>query len=136
MKPKEYLLKHGHITSIGRGRLSREHIAIIEQAVSEGVSIEGYSVSKPTAAVADKPTVERVQRDPNTIPDVPDETRPESSWQAYANDREVGMRTVCNVCGSSLSYCPCSEPKVWVDYDRQAVVYFKPRKIPLTNRKW
>lgn len=137
MKPKEYLLKHGHIDSIGRGRLSREHIAIIEKAVAEGVNIEGYSVSsKPTA---ETPKVAREPR-ADTIPDVPDESRPEKNWQAYRKSGvdivDVGMRTVCNNCGSSLTYCRCPKPVVWVDADIEAVVYFKPRTSPLPTKRW
>lgn len=50
MKPKEYLLSIGAISEIGRGRLSVDNIAKVKQAVSEGIVIEGYSVSTPASA--------------------------------------------------------------------------------------
>lgn len=131
MKPKEYLLKHGHISEIGRGRLSAAHIAIIKEAVAKGENIEGYSVSTAPATSA-KPAAE-VTREArsDSIMDVPDESRPEKEWSAYrfedGKQVPVGIRTVCNNCGSSLSYCHDRKPVVWVDHETEAVVYFKPR---------
>lgn len=130
MKPKEYLVKHGHLTEVGRGRLSAAHIEIIRKAVAAGENIEGYSVTKPTTAAAGEPKVERAPRG-DTIPDVPEESRPEKDWTAYRHEDgkkvDVGMRTVCNNCGSSLTYCRDRKPVVWVDHERESVVYFKPR---------
>lgn len=137
MKPKEWLLKNGHIKEITRGRLSRENIERIENAVREGAVIEGYAVSKSTPAdnkpvEVDKRPVANVK----TVADVPDERRPEDTWEAFTDDHAVSMRTVCNVCGNSLSYCPCSSPLVWLDFDRQAVVNFRVRKSPLPIKRW
>lgn len=129
MKPKEWLKANGHITEIGRGRMSREHIALVEAAVASGVAIEGYAVSSKPAN-ADKP-VERVAVDSKTIADIGEPTRDERSLMAYRVEEgknvEIGMRTVCNACGSSLTYCGDASPRVWIDHERQAVVNFKPR---------
>lgn len=138
MKPKEWLYKHGHITEIGRGRMSREHIALIEQAVRDGETIEGYAVSTVQPKSQDEksaPAVEKVAINANRVIDIPDETRPESSWTAHTSEGEVGMRTVCNVCKSSLTYCPCAQPRVWISHESEGVVFFKPRTTPI-KRKW
>lgn len=141
MKPKEYLLKHGHITHIGRGRMSAEHIAIIKKAVAAGENIEGYSVARPsTAAPVPQSEDSQVVRESrsDSIPDVPEESRPEKDWTAYRHEDgkqvEIGMRTVCNNCNSSLTYCRCNRPVVWVDYDSETVVYFKPRTSPQVRK--
>ena len=144
MKPKEYLYKHGHIKEIGRGRLSREHIAIIEDAVKGGEVIEGYSTSTVASGVTDdmsKPIkVEKtvLKSDPNVVYDVPNPSRDESRVEAYTfNNGEsvsVGMRTVCNNCRCSLNYCPCPTPKVWIDHTTEGVVKFKERKNPSKTR--
>lgn len=133
IKPKQWLYDNGHTDSLGgRGRMSAAHKALIEAAVASGVNIEGYAVvNRPTIAT-DKPAeVKRVAPNPNVIADVPDMTRDENEIMAFyrADGKvvEIGMRTVDNVCGSSLTYCPCESPRVWVDHDQQVVVNFKPR---------
>lgn len=137
MKPKDWLHKNGHIETIGRGRMSAAHIALINEAVANGEQIEGYSIvsdkgiAKATGETA-APTVERTKVDPNRIPDVPDVARDERTTMAYhfvdGKRVEIGMRTVDNVCGSSLTYCHCENPVVWVDFDRSVVVNFGTRK--------
>lgn len=131
MKPKEYLVKEGHIKVAGRGRLSRENIAIIEAAVARGVAIEGYSVSTP--ATASEPAEVKRAAPAVDVYDVPDEKRPERDWEAVrVNDQTViGMRTVCNVCRNSLNYCWCQFPMVWAGHNHQSEVYFKPRTTPV-----
>lgn len=141
MKPKEFLLKNGHIKEITRGRLSRDNIALIEEAVKNGVKIEGYSVSTGPEPDKTAPVVEKVKTDPNRILDIPEfPLRDESVWEAYANVDgkivSVGMRTVCNTCKCSITYCGCKTPVVWVDSDTSAVVVFKPRSKSLSNKRW
>jgi hypothetical protein len=107
----------------------------------DGWDIEGYVVTPgkpdPLAKIPlPGPTVERVKVDPNRIYDVPDVARDEDSWQAFTSEGEVGMRTVCNGCRSSLNYCHCPHPRVWVDHLTEAVVVFKPRKNPLPAKRW
>lgn len=136
MKPKQWLAQNGHIADPNqRGRLSAAHKALIEKAVLDGADIDGYAVSK---AVSDTPApkVERVSVDPNRIADVPDESRPETDWEAHTNNGPIGMRTVCNTCHSSLTYCHCPHPKVWLDSDTEGVVFFRARKSPLPKKKW
>lgn len=130
MKPKEWLKENGHIKEVGRGRMSVAHIALIKDAVSKGVEIEGYSSSKPTAQT-DKPTVERTPKTPTTgMIDCPDPLRDSRDFVVVRRDNgkpipNVGPATVCNGCHSSLTYCPCPEPRVWLDHEREAVVSFK-----------
>jgi hypothetical protein len=140
MRPKDYLYSKGLIDNPKqRGRLSLAHKEIIEQAVRDGVQIDGYSVAKSTAPVKDDgtsvPKVERVEK--GGIVDIGDETRPEKSWQAhYMMDGEKVMRTVCNTCNSSLTYCHCRTPYVWHDHERQGLVQFSLRKDPLPVNPW
>jgi hypothetical protein len=131
MKPKEWLHKNGHIEVIGRGRLSGAHIALIQEAVANGVQIEGYSVvsGNQNTETTTAPTVQRTAVDPNRIVDVPDAVRDEREVEAFYREDgkvvKIGMRTVDNVCGNSLTYCHCESPRVWVDSDRQVVVNFR-----------
>lgn len=129
MKPKEYLVKHGHIKEAGRGRLSKEHIAIIEAAVRNGAVIEGYSVSTAASTSDDKPAEVKKSVDPNAIQDVPEETRPEREWVArrVSDGKFVGMRTVCNRCKNSLTHCLCHVSMVWADHNTEVAVEFVPR---------
>lgn len=144
MKPKDWLLANGHIKEITRGRMSRENIALIENAVRDGAVIDGYVVSKVEPKVTkDVPApskVERVTVATDRIADVPDEVRPESEWEAYTYldgaKRPVGMRTVCNQCGNSLTYCHCRTPVVWLDHEVTGLVSFTVRTKPLLNKRW
>lgn len=138
MRPKEWLAANGHIDNPNqRGRLSKDHTALIEQAVRDGAKIDGYAVS-------DKPTdsevkVEKVSVDPNRVYDVPDETRPETSWTAHVyiggEKHAVGMRTVCELCSSSLTYCHCRGPIVSVNNETYLVM-FAPRPQGDRINKW
>lgn len=141
MKPKEALVKDGFLPAGSenkRGRLSGEAIERCKELVSQGWNIDGYSVVKSnepedekTAPVAKKTAAP----DPNRVYDIPDEVRSEDVWQAYTyvggKRTEVGMRTVCNSCGASLTYCRCRTPMVWIDFDQQSVVNFTTRTTPL-----
>jgi hypothetical protein len=129
MKPKEALVKDGFLPPGSeniRGRMSKDAIARCEQLASQGWQIDGFQVKKSSDTAAPV-EVERVKVDPTSIPDVPDQTRPEQSWTAHTSEGEVGMRTVCNVCRNSLTYCFCPVPKVWIDHQTEAAVYFKQR---------
>jgi hypothetical protein len=135
MKPKAALVKAGILPAGSenkRGRLSLDMIEKVKELAIANPSwnIEGYEVSKPTAAT-DKPEVVKVKNNGTGILDVPDEAKSESLWEAFVNDNgktiPVGMRTVDNVCGNSLTYCRCASPKIWLDHAREGVVYFKAR---------
>lgn len=133
MKPKEWLFQNGHIKEIGRGRLSREHIDLIKDAVNHGAMIEGYSVeSTPNSTV--KTVVKTDKPASDVVWDIGAPLRDERTIEATAAGKTIGMRTVCQICGNSLTYCPCNNPKVWVDHDHQDVVKFATRKQPMTPR--
>lgn len=134
MKPKEWLLKNGHISEIKRGRMSREHIELIQDAVRSGVVIEGYAVSTVQPKTAEEP--KEVKKVPTgtaqPIFKVPDESRDERDFKAsgFLNGKKVpvGMRTVCNGCGSSLTYCHCANSRVWVSHEHESVVVFSKKR--------
>lgn len=130
MKPKEWLKKEGHITEIGRGRLSAENIARIKDAVSRGVMIEGYSVStaRPTSTT-EAPEVERTTSETGMV-DVPEPVRLADEWDAFDDTGKrfaIGIKGVCENCRSSVTYCRCKYPVLRVDNDRVSVVTFKPK---------
>jgi uncharacterized Zn-finger protein len=110
-----------------RGRLSKAADARCQALAAEGIDIQGYEVSGTPQSVKGV-TVEKVKHDPNRIADVPDPSRSESDWTAHTSEGPVGMRTVCNLCHSSLTYCWCQHPRVWVDVDTEGVVYFTPTR--------
>lgn len=134
MKPKVALVKDGYLppgSENKRGRLSGDAIERCKVLAAQGWDIEGYVSSKPTEGAA--PVVEKVkvQAGSKEIADISEPFRDEGYWKAYGNHNgtniPIGMRTVCNQCGNSLTYCPCKSPRVWVDYDAQVVVNFTPR---------
>lgn len=136
MKPKAALVKDGfvegdHTWSPGdenkRGRLSGVAKARLTELALQGWPIDDYSVTK--SADTSKPdTVVKVKTDPNTVADIPNPTRDEKAMEAYSGTVKVGMRTVCNNCRRSLTYCLCESPRVWLDHETQGVVNFKPVK--------
>lgn len=130
MKPKDALVKDGFLPAGSenkRGRLSGAAIERCKELAASGWQIDGYSVSQ-SANTSEPAKVEKVKNDPNRVFDVPDQTRPESSWTAWVGIVPIGMRTVCNNCRCSLTYCPCESPRVWLDHETQGVVNFKPVK--------
>lgn len=139
MKPKVALVKDGFLPAGSenvRGRLSGAAIERCKQLAAQGWDIEGYSVSKSTDSTT-APVVEKVKAIDAGIVEIPNEYRAEANWTAHTTEGEIGMRTVCNVCGASLNYCGCLHPKVWVDFDREGVVYFKPRTNSLVpGKRW
>lgn len=131
MKPKAALVKDGftegdHTWSAGdenkRGRLSLVAKARLTELASKGWQIDDYSVSKSEAGEV---TVTKVKSDPNAVAEIPNPTRDEKALNAYSGTVKIGMRTVCNNCRRSLTYCPCEQPRVWLDCDLQGVVHFK-----------
>lgn len=132
MKPKQWLFDNGHIDKMGQGRMSAVHIALVKEAVSNGVQIEGYSVvtSKPSATTA-KPaeTVERTTSETGMV-DVPEPVRMADEWDAFDDTGkrfDIGIKGVCENCRSSVTYCRCKFPVLRVDNDRVSVVTFKPK---------
>ena len=133
MKPKQWLFDNGHITSMGRGRMSADHKALITAALlaDPKLVIEGYSVSKP-APTTGKPaaaTVERTTSDTGMV-DVPEPVRMADEWEAFDDTGKrfaIGIKGVCENCRSSVTYCRCPYPVLRVDNDRVSVVTFKPK---------
>ena len=143
MKPKAALVKDGFLPAGSedkRGRLSGAAIERCKELAAEGWQIEGYAlVAQPTGSTAPR-EVEKVKvaTGEKVIADIPvSPLRDEKVWTAYANVDgkvvSVGMRTVCNTCHSSITYCPCKSPVVNMGHlpgvatDATAVVNFKPR---------
>lgn len=132
MKPKEWLFQNGHIESIGRGRLAAHHKALIEEALSKDSSlhIEGFSVTTVATAQTEGKKAERTPKESTGILDVPDPLRDARDFTLVLRDTGkpvpgLGMKNVCNGCHNSFTYCPCPNPRVWVDADIESVVSFK-----------
>ena len=129
MKPKDALVKDGFLpegSQNKRGRLSAAAIARCTELASQGWQIDGYVTSQ--SASQDAPVVKKVaQSNVKEVADIGEPYRDENYWTASADGHPVGMRTVDNVCGNSLTYCPCPHPRVWVDFDHEAVVQFSPK---------
>lgn len=131
MKPKVALVKDGFLppgSENTRGRLSGAAIERCKELAAGGWDIEGYVSSKSTGSpVVEKVKVAAVGKE---IADIGNPLRDESVWEAYAvhdgKNVPVGMRTVDNLCGNSLTYCLCRSPRVWLDHDLEVVVNFKP----------
>lgn len=133
MKPKEWLYKNGHIEKADmnrRGRMSLAHKALIEAAVANGEKIDGYAVSSKPAIATDKPvTVERVAVDINRVVDCPEPLRDARDFRVLDKAtgkpiHAVGPANICNGCKNSFTYCPCKNPRIWLDHDRETVVEF------------
>jgi hypothetical protein len=127
LKPKDALVKDGFLppgSEKQRGRLSGAAIDRCKELAGQGWDIEGYSVTVSSDSTA-ATVVQKVKADPNAVVDIPNPTRDETAMTAWAGDVNVGMRKVCNNCRRSLTYCPCPQPRVWVDHETQAVVHFR-----------
>jgi len=123
VKPKVALVKDGFLppgSENKRGRISLDAIERLKELASQGWKIDGYE--------AKGDTVEKVKTDPNAVIDIPDATIDERTVRAFTSEGEIGLRTVCNNSGVSMTFCPCPGHKVWLDHEREGVVYFKPRK--------
>jgi hypothetical protein len=111
MTKKQALLKDGFPVSAGRGRLSREATARVEELVAQGWAIEGYAQQKSvteTVAVKKVPvkSSEKVVQEFVILYD-------ERMYKAVADDgKEYGMREVCNTCMVSLVQNHCSNPSI------------------------
>lgn len=137
IKPKAALVKSGFLppgSENKRGRMSAAAIAECERLVTEeGYQIEGFAIaSQPTGSTAPR-EVERVKPENGVkaIADIGEPLRSEKDWTAYANINgkvvPIGMRTVDNTCGNSLTYCPCRSPRVnHLDSTDSVLVNFKP----------
>lgn len=139
MKPKQALVKDGFLpkgSENKRGRMSGAAIERCQYLVDhEGYTIEGFAKSsasgKPALETA-KPEIVRVKTDANRMLDVPDALRSDKDWTLVRKDTRkpihaVGMRNVCQGCGSSFTYCPCSTP-TFLDNTGVIAVEFRQKK--------
>lgn len=140
IKPKVALVKDGFLPAGSenkRGRLSAAAIQRCKELAATGMQIEGYETVKSSTPDA-APVVNKVKVSTGSteIADIGEPFHHEEAWQAFTSEGEVGMRTVCNTCKSSLTYCPCQHPVVNIDHMRVGVVSFKPRTTPLPAKRW
>ena len=133
MRLKETLAKHGYIdkSQVTRGRPSRQMVEWGREVIDKGLEthIEGFDYAPNGTPAPAKPAAAAPKPAPKagTVLDVPDMVRDEDLWTAHAEGKEIGFRTVCNGCRGSLGWCRCETPKVWVAFNREAPVTFKPR---------
>lgn len=128
MKPKVALVKDGFLPAGSenkRGRLSADAIERCKVLVSQGWDIEGYSVSRESSGVTSAEVAKVARVDSSSVSEIPNPTRDESAMTAWVGTKHIGMRTVCNNCRRSLTYCLCPSPKVWVDHNDEGVVHFR-----------
>ena len=131
--PKHALLDAGRIDTIGRGRISRDNNAWLDEQVSSGAfTVSGMSLKASTGPTPAPPTVERVKASETGVVDVREPTRDLSSLECNA---DAGMKAVCWNCNSSLTYCPCESPRTMVN-GSLGVVHFKPRTHALPKNPW
>lgn len=119
----------------GRGKPSRLMQEQADMLVTEhAYRIKGRTVDKSSTSTA--PTVQRVKAAVGkVISDIPDQMRG-IDLIPYVEGKpwKMGIAGCCNLCGNSLTYCPHPEPVVWVDFDRESVVTFRPGKGVKTSR--
>jgi hypothetical protein len=139
MKPKQALVKDGFLpkgSENGRGRLSVKGAERCQYLVDhEGYTIDGFaksSASGKPAVESAKPEIVRVKTDPNRLVDVPDALRSDKDWTLVRKSdgkpiHAVGMRNICEGCGSSFTYCPCRVP-TFLDNTGPVPVEFRMKK--------
>jgi hypothetical protein len=134
--PKEALFDAGRIEKIGKGRISRENNAWLDEQISAGAfTVTGMGLKASTGPVPAPPTVTRTVKTDTGLYDVREPTRDENAIEAIAGGEKPGMRAVCDNCRNSLTYCPCESPRVMVN-GNPSVVSFKSRTTPLPNKRW
>jgi hypothetical protein len=109
---KQWLMANGHISEIKRGRVSRDHEALIQKAVAAGAKIEGYSASSK-----DSETVVTKDIQPETgVAELAPYRFTEEEYKAveFRNGKKVerSLRSACNLCRVSLVVCYCPEPRI------------------------
>lgn len=134
IKANDYLLKHGHIKEIKRGRRSVENTSILNQAFAEGVKFSDYTPSESTNEAGE--TVIKNVAKPQTMVTEPfirypgpsgNEYAANSIWKVTVDGNEVkrsdndikndwgGLRNTCNNCGWSLVGHQCHTPVISID---------------------
>lgn len=110
MKPKEWLVKNGHIKEAGRGRMSKEQIALVTEA-AKSVYIEGYSTPALAPVVSvERTIVEKPNGDKTVIEHAPI-IYPHDVYEAvyYINSKRhtADTKQACNQHGLSLCGHEC-----------------------------
>lgn len=140
-KAKEALFAAGRITVIGKGRISRENNAWLDEQIAAGkFTVSGLSVSSNPVITKDSQStqavvVKREKIADTGIADIGEPYRNEESTEAFSDNGPVGMRTVCNLCGNSLTYCYHPIPRVHT-LTGEVDVSFKRRVKPLPVNPW
>lgn len=135
MKAKEYLLKHGRIDAITRGRLSLENTAFILEAVRNGEQIDGYSVSTGPVKGIEAPVIKKeLVTNEKVIAEIPPYRFEESDFKAieYTDGKkfERSLRSACILCKVSLVGHYCDEPRIVARDGRGDVrVYIERKKV-------
>jgi hypothetical protein len=114
VKPKAYLESIGAIKpgEGGRGRMSREHRALCEQGVKNGVQIDGFAMSVPAPNSTVQPAVQRVEvSNVKTIAELPPYRYHFETHRAYiffnGKRRESSLAEICRSTGNGVSLVVC-----------------------------
>ena len=113
---KQWLLSQGHIqeSQAGRGRISAENMALIQEAYKSGTRFSDWEPDKTEIRNGEEVTVKSVL--PRAAPKIVSEFTilyPENQFRAVESDNtERSMRSACNNCGVSLVQCTCGAPTI------------------------
>lgn len=108
-------MANGHIKEIKRGRISRDHDALIQKAVAAGAKIEGYSAAGTGES---EPVVTKDAQPDTGVVELAPYRFPEEDFKAveFRNGKKIerSLRSACNNrgCGVSLVVCYCAEPRI------------------------
>jgi hypothetical protein len=122
IKANKWLLDNGHITEITRGRMRLENIALLNQAVAEGVEFSDFPKGKVEVlleATHDAPAVLTYKREDGyasngEIAEIAPYLYNHDTHAAYevVSGQKRSLREVCANDGVSLVQCTCGAPKV------------------------
>lgn len=113
MKPKEYLVSIGELTEVKRGRLSLAHIEMCKKAAAEGISIEGYEVSRPTAAQPNVEVKKVAVTNEKVVSEVFIRYELDEFVAVEADGTRHDLKQACK-CGYSLVGHICENPQILV----------------------
>lgn len=120
-------------SEVKRGRPSRQFVEWGEALVREGYLIKGMTISSTPAIKTEetKPAeVKRVKRGGTEIAELIPQMRGEDVIP-YVNGKpwRMGIKGTCNLCGNSLTHCPCPKPMVFLDYKTSVAVDFRVKGV-------
>lgn len=122
MTPKQALAKYNAANptkavafSEGRGRLSREAVALCTSLAADGWSINGYQVESAKSS-ASQPVVTKVKTATEKVVQEFVILYDERHYSAVDKMGKVwSMRNVCNNCRVSMVQCHCGAPRIFGD---------------------